>query len=342
MTILLTFLTLILLAYASVAWIRRLAIRRHILDHPNERSLHSVPTPRGGGLGIVVLVIGTALVFGLVNGFDRQSLVYVVAGILLAWLGWQDDVRSLSSRMRFVAQALAVTLAMLGLGYFTSVTIPLFGELNLGWVGIPITFLWILGLVNAYNFMDGIDGLAGGVALSAGLGWMILSSTFGGLENSLAFWIALSIAAGSLGFLGHNWPPARIFMGDVASTFLGFSFAVLPLISAKQGGDPLMFGTAVLWTFVMDAGLTFIRRLANREDVFAAHRTHLYQRLVSSGIRPAFVSTLFILLTLLGAGLSIAWSRGFHSIAPFIIFGLPVIWILLSIYTARRSSTPKG
>ena len=131
-------------------------------------------------------------------------------------------------------------------------------------------------------------------------------------------------------------------MGDVASTFLGFSFAVLPLMSARQGGDPLMFGTAILWTFVMDAGLTFLRRLAKREDVFAAHRTHLYERLVSSGIRPAFVSALFILLTLLGAALSIAWARGIHSVAPFILIGLPVLWVGLSIYTARRSSTPKG
>jgi UDP-N-acetylmuramyl pentapeptide phosphotransferase/UDP-N-acetylglucosamine-1-phosphate transferase len=338
----LAFFLLTILAYLGVDWIRRLAIRRHIIDHPNARSSHSIPTPRGGGLAIVVLVIGAALVFGLVNGFDRQSLVYVIAGIVLAWLGWQDDVRSLSSRMRFIVQALAVTVAMLGLGYFTSVTIPLFGELQLGWVGIPITFFWILGLINAYNFMDGLDGFAGGVALAAGLGWMILSSTFGGLENPLAFWITLAIAASSLGFLGHNWPPARIFMGDVASTFLGFSFAVLPLLSAKQGGDPLMFGTAILWTFIMDAGLTFLRRLAKRENVFAAHRSHLYQRLAGSGIRPAIVSALFILLTLLGAGLSIIWARGIHSIAPLIIFGLPAIWIVLSLYTARRSATPKG
>ena len=332
----LVFILLTILTYAGVYWIRHLAVQRHILDHPNERSSHSVPTPRGGGLGIVAVVIVTVIVFGIVRGFDRQSLVTIAAGVLLAWLGWRDDVHSLSSRMRFGVQALAVIIAMLGLGYFKSVTIPLFGELHLGWFGIPITFLWILGLINAYNFMDGIDGFAGGVALAAGLGWMLLSSSNGGLENPLAFWMALAIAAGSLGFLGHNWPPARIFMGDVASTFLGFSFAVLPLMSAGWGGDPLMFGTAILWTFIMDAGLTFLRRLAKREDVFAAHRTHLYQRLVISGIRPAIVSALFILLTLLGAGLSLAWALGQNSVGPLIIIGLPLIWVALSIYTRRR------
>ncbi len=329
------FVLLTILAYAGVHWIRRLAVQRHILDHPNERSSHSVPTPRGGGLAIVGLVIGFVIAFGIVRGFDRQSVAYIVGGVLVAWLGWRDDVHHLSTRMRFGVQSLVVMIAILGIGYFHSVTIPLLGEWQLGWFGIPVTFLWILGLINAYNFMDGLDGFAGGVALAAGLGWMLLSS-FGGLKNPLAFWMALAIAAGSLGFLGHNWPPARIFMGDVCSTFLGFSFAVLPLLSAEKGGDSLMFGTAILWTFIMDAGLTFLRRLMKREDVFAAHRTHLYQRLVISGIRPAAVSMLFILLTLIGAALSLAWARGVHSVAPLIIFGLPLIWIALSIYAARR------
>jgi UDP-N-acetylmuramyl pentapeptide phosphotransferase/UDP-N-acetylglucosamine-1-phosphate transferase len=329
-------LLLAIFSYMVVIWIRRAAVQRHILDYPNERSSHSVPTPRGGGLAIAGLVIGIVLVYGIDNGFDGQSLAFVIAGILIAWLGWRDDVHHLPARVRFGVQALAVVIAMLGLGYFRSVTIPLLGEWQLGWFGIPITFLWILGLINAYNFMDGLDGFAGGVALAASLGWMLLSFPGGGLENSLAFWIALGIAAGSLGFLGHNWSPARIFMGDVGSTFLGFAFAVLPLLSAGQGGDALMFGTAILWTFIMDAGVTFLRRLAKHEDVLAAHRTHLYQRLVISGIKPAVVSLLFILLTLLGAGLSLAWARGQRLVAPLIILGLPLIWILLSLYTARR------
>lgn len=333
---LLAFLALTILAFAGVYWIRNMAIRRHIMDDPNERSSHSNPTPRGGGAAIVALTIAVVLAFGITRGFGKQSLVYCISGIVLAVLGWQDDIRSLSPRVRFPVQGLAVAITMLGMGFFESVTIPLLGEWHLGWVGIPITFFWILGLVNAYNFMDGIDGLGGGVALAAGLGWMILSSS-GVTENPPAFWIALAIAASSLGFLGHNWPPARIFMGDVASTFLGYSFSVLPLMSAEAGGDPLMFGTAILWTFIMDAGLTFLRRLARRENVFAAHRTHLYQRMVIGGIKPAFVSALFILLTMLGTGLSIAWAGGRHGVAPWIILGLPAIWAVLSVYIGWRN-----
>lgn len=328
------FLILALLACLGVAWIRRVAA----LDHPNERSSHSVPTPRGGGLAIVVLAIGVAVLYGFINKFSRENIAFILSGAILALLGWQDDVRSLSARIRFPIQFVAIAIAMWGMGYFSMVTIPLFGILNLGWFGIPITFFWILGLINAYNFMDGIDGLAGGVALAAAFGWAVLSTPFGGRENPLVFWLALSVAAASLGFLGHNWPPARIFMGDVASTFLGFTFAVLPLMSAPRGGDALMFGTAILWTFIMDAGITFLRRAAQREDVFAAHRTHLYQRLVISGVKPVFVSSLFIALTLLGAALSIAWGRGLYSVGALILIGLPLIWIVLSIFTARRES----
>lgn len=131
--------------------------------------------------------------------------------------------------------------------------------------------------------MDGIDRMAGGVAFAAGLGWVLLTSNIAYLANSFVFWIALAIAAGSLGFLGHNWHPAKNFMGDVASTFLGYSFAVMPLIAANKGGDALMLCTLLMWMIIMDVGITFICRALKRENVFTAHRTHVYQCLVIGG-----------------------------------------------------------
>jgi UDP-N-acetylmuramyl pentapeptide phosphotransferase/UDP-N-acetylglucosamine-1-phosphate transferase len=234
-------------------------------------------------------------------------------------------------------QGIVAAVSIYGLGYFKVVTIPMFGELQLGVVGIVITFLWIIGLTNAYNFMDGIDGMAGGVALSAGLGWMWLASN---MHNTFAFWLALAIAASSLGFLGHNWTPSKIFMGDVGSTFLGYSFAVLPLIASTHGGDALMLGTLLMWTIIMDAGVTFISRLIKRENVFAAHRSHLYQQFVIAGYKHQTISSLYILLTLLAAFLSYEWSQG-HQIAPPLIFlGLPLIWVVLSFYARRLRGTP--
>src|SRR5437868_6483485 len=185
------------------------------------------------------------------------------------------------------------------------------GELHLGTVGIIITFLWIIGLTNAYNFMDGIDGMAGGVALSAGIAWMWLASN---MHNVFALWIALAITASSLGFLAHNWSPAKIFMGDVGSTFLGYSFAVLPLMThtppaAGRAAALLPLAALLLvWPFAFDSGTTFFRRLLRGENVFAAHRSHLYQRLVRAGETHRNVSSLYMGLALSGLLLAVGWA----------------------------------
>ena len=145
---------ILVLSYLGVWIIRRYAEKRSILDHPNERSLHSTPTPRGGGLMIVLLVAAAGLWAVYEAGFTR-GLIYIACGLVIAWLGWRDDLHSLSPRLRFGVQSLVALASVLGLGYFKSVTIPLFGELPLGVVGFVITFLWIVGLTNAY--IDAIE-----------------------------------------------------------------------------------------------------------------------------------------------------------------------------------------
>jgi UDP-N-acetylmuramyl pentapeptide phosphotransferase/UDP-N-acetylglucosamine-1-phosphate transferase len=325
------FFLLTILSYIIVSYIRHLALQHQILAHPNERSSHSIPMPHGGGLAIVILVLGTSIATANQIEWER-SFIYISLGAILALVGWRDDLLSLSPSYRFLVQGLIAIISILGLGYFKIVRIPLLGEVDLGAIGIVITFLWIIGLINAYNFLDGIDGMAGGVAVVAGVGWMTLSSN---VNNPFVFWVALSIAAASLGFLGHNWPPAKIFMGDVASTFLGYSFAVLPLLSASQSGDALTVGTLLMWIVIMDTFVTFLRRLVKGENVISGHRSHLFQQLIDGGYKHATISSLYIFLTFLAGLLSYEWSHG-DQIAPFLIFiGLPLIWILLSIQTAR-------
>jgi glycosyltransferase WbpL len=337
-TQLLIFILLAILSYLGVWIIRRYAEKRQLLDHPNERSSHSLPTPRGGGLAIVLLVTGTAVWFVNEASLSR-NLVYIICGLVIAWLGWRDDLRSLSPRVRFGVQALVAVVSIWGLGYFSSVTIPLFGKLQLGVVGIVITFLWIIGLTNAYNFMDGIDGIAGGVAFAAGLGWVLLTSNIEYLANSFVFWIGLAIAASSLGFLGHNWHPAKIFMGDVSSTFLGYTFAVLPLMAANAEGDALMLGTLLMWTFIMDAGVTFIRRALRREKLLFGHRDHVYQRLVIGGYSHSQISTMYTVLTLVAMRLASAWGDGSQLASGFILFGLPLTYYIL--HRHANSLNPK-
>ena len=332
------FFLLAISSYISVSCIRHLALRHQILDHPNERSSHSIPMPRGGGVAIVFLVLVISL--WAANQIEvTRSVVYIILSAILAIVGWRDDLFSLPPNYRFLVQGLVAVISILTLGYFKVVRIPVLGELDLGAVGILITFLWIIGMINAYNFMDGIDGMAGGVAVMAGMGWMILSSN---VNNPFVFWVAFAIAASSLGFLGHNWPPAKIFMGDVASTVLGYSFAVLPLLAADQSGDALTVGTLLMWTVIMDTFVTFLRRLVKGENVFSGHRSHLFQQLVTGGYTHGTISALYIFLTFLGGLLTYAWSHG-DQVAPLLIFlGLPLIWILLSVHAARLSRAVPG
>ena len=328
------FCLLVAISYVGVFYIRRLALRHKIMDLPNEGSSHSKPMPLGGGLVIAILVLAVGA--WVANEIDwKRSLIYIVSGSVLAWMGWHDDVSPLPARFRLLVQGIVAAISIGGMGYFKVLTIASAGEIQLGLFGILITFLWIVGLINAFNFMDGIDGMAGGVAFSAGLGWIWLSLN---VNNMFAFWVALAIAATSLGFLVHNWPPAKIFMGDVASTFLGYTFAVLSLIVSDQRGDALLIGTLLMWTVIMDAGVTFLARLFKRENVLSRHRSHLFQRLVISGYKHSTISFLYIFLTLLAGYLSHIWLLGSYIAPPLIFAGLVLIWSLLTFHAARLRS----
>ena len=328
------FCLLAIISYLGVFYIRRLALQYKIMDHPNEGSSHSLPVPVGGGLVIAILVLAVGA--WVANEIDwKRSLIYILSGSIIAWMGWHDDVYSLPASFRLAVQGIVAAVSIWGMGYFKVLTYASTSELQLGIFGIIITFLWIIGLTNAFNFMDGIDGMAGGVAFSAGLGWIWLSLN---VRNEFAFWVALAIAATSLGFLRHNWRPARIFMGDVASTFLGYTFAVLSLIVSDQRGDALLIGTLLMWTVIMDTGVTFLARLFKREKVFSRHRSHLFQRLVSRGYKHSTISLLYIFLTLLAGYLSHVWLLGSYIAPPLIFAGLVLIWSLLTFHAARLRS----
>ena len=262
------------------------------LDVPNERSLHKIPTPRGGGLLIAILTVAVAIMLNQVG--------YALAGAGIALLGWLDDRMTLSAKPRLLIQtglASVMVPILLGAGQTTLFSNSMSELIQLMWLMLLI--VWVVALTNIYNFMDGIDGIAGGVALVGGVGFFLLP------QNQAARLLGLTIAASSLGFLGHNWSPARIFMGDVGSTFLGFSFAVLTLMS----GD-LILGALILWVFIFDSTLTIIRRLLKGENILNAHRTHLYQRLVLSGYSHRAISTLYIGFTVIGVFAAWLWSMG--------------------------------
>ena len=310
------------LSYAGVAGVRRWAERQQVLDIPNERSSHTHPTPRGGGLAIVGLVlIGLPILALMAGSFSwRAVLTYMAASAFIAGVGWMDDRGSLSARFRLGVHIVAAVMAITGLGYFTTLTLPFGVSLHLRWLGLPLALVWIVGLTNAYNFMDGIDGLAGGQAVVAGAFWVVVGWRD---QLTLAAGVGLLTTAASLGFLAHNWPPARIFMGDAGSGFLGCTFALLPALASTSEPRLLLAGALVMWPFIFDTAITLLRRLRRRENIFQAHRSHLYQRLVIAGRSHAAVTSLYLGLALLGGLAGVAWALAWPA-ADVILLLIPM------------------
>jgi UDP-N-acetylmuramyl pentapeptide phosphotransferase/UDP-N-acetylglucosamine-1-phosphate transferase len=298
-------------SYAAVEWVRRLALRRGVLDVPVERSSHEVPTPRGGGVVIVVVTLLAGLIASYVatDGLPAPMAAWLAGGAAIAVAGWVDDVRSLSTRARLVVQLAAAGLLLAAVGCWRELDLPPAGPLPLGWLGCVLGLLWIVGMTNAYNFMDGIDGIAAGQAIVAGIGWVLIGRH--AADAGVAA-LGAAIALSGAGFLLHNRPPARIFMGDVGSGFLGFTVAGLPLLLAASPADvdrarlPVV-AAALVWPFLFDAAFTFVRRLARGENVFEAHRSHLYQRLVITGASHAQVSALYSGWALISCALGLVW-----------------------------------
>jgi UDP-N-acetylmuramyl pentapeptide phosphotransferase/UDP-N-acetylglucosamine-1-phosphate transferase len=177
----------------------------------------------------------------------------------------------------------------------------------LGTAGAVISIFWIVSLVNAYNFVDGLDGMAGGQAAAAGLGWVALGFSTGHFAIEA---MGALLAASSIGFLAHNWQPARIFMGDVGSTFLGFCFAILAIIAAHYDPRLALAGVLLVWPALFDTGFTIVNRLRRGENVFTGHKEFLFHRLVAAGWSHGAASALYFVLPLLGAGLAFTWQYG--------------------------------
>mgnify|MGYP001806678859 FL=1 len=263
---------------------RRLATRAGSgfgpLDHPNERSLHATPVPRSGGLGVLAGVILTLLtVLGL--GWMDGALAWIWGALLLvALVSFLDDLGHLPPPARLTAHGLAAGLLMFGGLSWSRLDLPGFSLVFPGWLALVLTLLFVVWMINLYNFMDGMDGLAGGMAV---FGFLVLA-WFGwrGTEPVYAL-VCLGVAAAAAGFLASNFPPARIFLGDVGASSLGLLVAALALWGTELGLFPLWVAWLVFSPFIVDATWTLLVRLARGERVWEAHRSHHYQRLVLAG-----------------------------------------------------------
>lgn len=285
-----------ILSWLGTGLVRRFAVRRNILDIPNARSSHEVPTPRGGGIVFSVLFL-LALVGFLLAALPHMNLWIALlgGGILVVIVGWLDDCRGLPSFVRLSLYAVAAAWAAGWIGGFPDLPLG-FANLHLGWLGYLVSWAFILAFTNIYNFMDGIDGLTGSegaiVALAAGILLLCVGQPSVG-------WLFVGLSAALLGFLRWNWPPAKIFMGDVGSNFLGFVFATVALATGRFSSVSIWVWAILLGVFIVDGFLTFGRRLLRRLPPYKAHRSHAYQGAVQQGYSHAQVSLAIIGINLI-------------------------------------------
>lgn len=317
----------------AASWVLTRAVRRYakarLLDVPNERSSHARPVPRGGGLA-VVLAFGSALaalaLLGVVEG--PLALALLGGGVLIAGIGWLDDHYSIPARWRVVVHFAAAGWALWMLGGLPSLRLGV-AEVPLGPVGWVLGALGIVWVTNLYNFMDGIDGIAGGQALSVGAAACVLLAWAGHPGLAAA---ALLLAASSAGFLVWNWHPARIFMGDVGSGTLGYWIAVLAVASENAGAVPLMGWAVLMGVFIVDATATLLRRLMRGERVYEAHCSHAYQRAVRAGLSHARVSGAVVLLNLALAGIVLAAVLNPRWLLPGVLASLALLgWVYVQV-----------
>lgn len=256
------------------ALLRRYALTRSLMDIPNARSSHKVPTPRGGGVAIVLAFL-LALPFLAWAGEISWALAWALlgGGGWVAVVGFLDDHGHIAARWRLLAHFAGAIWALCWLGGLPPLKMAGF-ILDLGWFGHIAVAFYLVWLLNLYNFMDGIDGIAGVEAVTVCLGGALLYALLG--QSSLAL-LPLLLAAACAGFLYWNFPPAKIFMGDAGSGFLGLVLGILSLQAAWVAPQLLWAWLILLAVFIVDATWTLLRRLLRGDKVYEAHRSHAYQ-----------------------------------------------------------------
>jgi Fuc2NAc and GlcNAc transferase len=258
--------------------VRDWALRKNVMDHPGGHHAHPAPTPRGGGLAIVVTVLAGVAIGGAM-GWIRPSLTaeLILGGAAVATVSWLEDVYKLSKTVRFIVHTLASTGALACLGWVGHISVgPSVHQL--GVAGNLVVIAAMVWLTNLYNFMDGADGFAATEAVMVALGGALIMPIQGE-----AFYLALLLAAAAGGFLFWNKPAATVFMGDVGSCFIGFYFGVLVIDAKTSASMPMTVWVIMLGAFVSDATLTLIWRMLVGKRWTEGHRTHAYQRLLKAG-----------------------------------------------------------
>lgn len=301
-----------------------------LLDIPNNRSSHTVPTPRGGGLAIVIVL----LLSGVVSLFLPQAPIDVLVCLLLATLafsllGWQDDKHDLPASVRFLIQLL---IAVFASGWLLWAAVPGYSTSFALLALLLLSTLWIAWMANLYNFMDGIDGISAVESLILGATtsyWFAISGV-----ASMAI-ICIAVAGASVGFMRWNWSPAKIFMGDVGSLALGAFFAIIAIIGTTRLDIPFLAFLILYAVYLADSGVTLLHRIIKREKWWQAHRSHFYQRAVQSGFSHAQVSLSVMALNIIFAVLASLLIMGIINATAAMVVTMAILMPLMFLINSR-------
>lgn len=322
----------------------RIMIAIRVPDHPDPRKAHNVTTPKSGGVGIVcAFLLGAVLLYfyGQTSRLAAPYFIGVIAGaVLIALVSLLDDIRNMPYTVKLGGQLLAAIVAVASGLWLHDINLPYFGLVQLGWGGIVLTIGFLLFVTNAMNFIDGLNGLAGGVVLIACL---FLAAIAGPLGGFFIYTTALLLAGGVLGFLPFNFPRARIFMGDVGSQFCGFMLALFGIAAARFEQMPMSFLLVplLLSGVLYDVAFTLVRRSLAGENIARAHHGHLYQVVRRAGMPATHVALIHWLFAIIGGLTAIAImnvtssdERLWVGLAPVLV---QIVWTFYVIARARKA-----
>ena len=331
------------LAALSAAVVRAMIAVR-VLDRPDPRKVHTLATPKGGGVGVVAAFLVGIVVLYRYAAFARLADPYFVgvieASVAIAIIAFLDDLYDWKFTVKLTAQVLAAIVAVASGLYVANFHVPYVGPLAIGWLAPPATILWLLFATNAMNFIDGLNGLAGGVALIASAFLAGIAAAHGGW---FAYFAALLLIAGLAGFLPYNFPRARIFMGDVGSQFCGFVLAILAVVASRFDNVELSFLIVpmLLSGVLFDVAFTLVRRLVQGERLASPHRGHLYQVAQRSGVPAIAVTVIHWGFAVFGGACAVLFVMAPSEAKPFIplITLIPqLVWLAWVIRLARTAN----
>jgi len=294
------FFVILIVVSVALTWLCRRYIR--IMDVASKRSSHVGAISRSGGIAIVItFCVGIITYYFVHNDYfvdNRAFSGLFIASLLIALVSFYDDVTDRALAFKVCSQLIGVAVLIAYGLTINEITVPYYGKIILGIWKYPVTVLWIMGITNAFNFMDGLNGLAAGVAVIASLAFMFISFSMG---SKFVFHVSYILSASCIGFLIFNYPKASIFMGDIGSTFLGFCFGALAILAANYDSShtPFLVIPILLANIVLECFMTFIRRFMAGDKVHKAHRTHPYQLLNQLGMPAALVTLMYYFQSLL-------------------------------------------